>query len=169
MSDRPVRSRLLPGARHLLPVSILTAASAALGTAATNQAVDSRWFEQLDKPAFYPPRWAFPVAWTALYTDIALATSAALDAMSEAERRALWRSLVINLGLNSAWCWVFFAKREPALSVPVALALTLSSAGLAHRVGSARRGWGAALMPYPAWCAFATVLSSSIAARNDRG
>lgn len=158
--------RLLPTTRHLLPTTVLTAATAAAASAATRTSVDSAWFESLDKPRFYPPRWAFPAAWTVLYTDVAVSSAAALDAMSEAERRHLWRALAVNLGLNAAWCWSFFARRELAVSVPVAAALAVSSAGLVRRVGMADARAGAALVPYPLWCAFATALSSSIAARN---
>lgn len=163
--SHPSRS-LLPRARHLVPTGLLTAAAAAAGTVATRQGVDSDWFERLDKPDFFPPRWAFPVAWTALYADIAATSAAALDELAEEERRALWRALTVNLGLNAAWCWVFFARREVALSVPVVAALTLSSAGLVRRVGRARRRYALALLPYPAWCAFATALSGAISARN---
>ena len=41
-----------------------------------------------------------------------------------------------------------------------AAALTVSSADLARRAVDARVG--AALLPYPLWCAFATVLSTHI-------
>lgn len=156
----------LPRARHLVPTALLTVAAATAGGTATAQSVDSRWFDHLDKPDFFPPRWAFPVAWNALYADIAVTSAAALDELPEAERRALRRALVANLGLNAAWCWVFFARREVALSVPVAAALTLSSADLVRRVGRARWRYGLALAPYPVWCAFATALSGAISARN---
>ncbi|SDU54591.1 TspO/MBR family protein [Gordonia westfalica] len=39
--------------------------------------------------------------------------------------------------------------------------LTVSSADLARRTGAVNTPAGAALAAYPAWCAFATVLSTS--------
>lgn len=158
--------KLLPTPGHLVPTALATAASAVAGSIATGRSVDTRWFDQLRKPGFFPPRWAFPAAWTALYTDIAVTCAKALDELDEAERRALWRALVVNLGLNSAWCWTFFARRELALATPVAAALTISSADLARRVGRAGRGLGAALAPYPLWCVFATALSLEMSALN---
>lgn len=163
------RPRRLPSARHLVPTALATAACAVAGSVATRDSVDSTWFAELDKPAFYPPTWVFPAVWSALFADIAVSTAAALDELPREERAALVRSLALNLGLNAAWCWTFFARREPALSVPVAAALTLSSAGLVRRVGRARARHAVALAPYPAWCAFATALSIAISARNPEG
>lgn len=160
------RRGLFPTARHLVPTALATAACATAGSLATRESVDSAWFEALDKPDFYPPTWAFPAVWSALFADIAVTTAKALDALPREERAALIRSLAVNLGLNAAWCWTFFGTREVALSVPVAAALTISSARLVRRVGRAKARYGVALAPYPAWCAFATVLSLAISARN---
>jgi translocator protein len=49
-----------------------------------------------------------------------------------------------------------------------AAALTLSSADLARRAAAADPRAGAALSPYPLWCAFATVLSAHIWRLNRR-
>lgn len=167
--DPASRPHLIPSARHLVPTALATAACATAGSLATRESVDSAWFEALDKPGFYPPTWAFPAVWSALFADIAVTTAKALDALPREERAALLRSLALNLGLNAAWCWTFFGRREVALSVPVAAALTISSARLVRRVGRAKARYGVALAPYPAWCAFATVLSLAISARNPEG
>ena len=42
--------------RSLLVFAAATALVAWLGSMATQESVDSQWFESLDKPAFYPPR-----------------------------------------------------------------------------------------------------------------
>ncbi|GAA1711229.1 TspO/MBR family protein [Propioniferax innocua] len=152
--------------KHLALTGIATAACAVAGSAATSRSVGSRWYESLDKPAWQPPGWAFPVAWTTLYLDIAWTTAEAMDHMTPQERAALMRALVINLGLNAGWCWVFFDRRLLNLGVLVAASLAVSSADLARRAGGVRRGLGRRLAPYALWCAFATALTWSIARRN---
>jgi tryptophan-rich sensory protein len=160
------RTSFLPTLHHLVPTSLATAAAAVVGSVATGRSVGSAWYENLDKPPFQPPGWLFPVAWTALYTDIAVTTAKALDVLPAAERTGLRRALGVNLALNAGWSVAFFGGRNVALSVPVAAALAVSSADLARRVGRGEPAYGLALTPYPAWCTFATVLSASISRRN---
>lgn len=160
------RSSFLPSTRHLVPTALATAVTAVAGSVATGRSVGSRWHDRLDKPAFQPPGWLFPIAWTALYTDIAVTTAKALDVLPVVRRRALQRALGVNLLLNAGWSWAFFGTRNVALPVPVAAALAVSGADLTRRVAQAQPAYGVALVPYPAWCTFATVLSASISCRN---
>lgn len=157
----------MPSARCLIPTALATAACAVVGSKATASSVDSDWYESLAKPSFQPPSWAFPVAWTALYTDIAVTTAAALDELEPAQRRRLAVALGVNLGLNAGWCWMFFGRREIAAAVPIAVALAVSSADLVHRVGTARGGLGVALSPYAIWTAFASALNMAIVDLNS--
>lgn len=156
----------MPRARHLVPTALATAACAVIASRATATTVESDWYLDLAKPSFQPPTWAFPVAWTALYADIAVTTAAALDALPVGERRRLAVALGVNLGLNAGWCWMFFGRRDIAAAVPIAVALAVSSADLVRRVGAARPGLGAALSPYAVWTAFATALNMAIVDLN---
>lgn len=143
-------------------------ATAVAGSAATKP--DSWWYVTRRKPSFQPPKWTFPVAWTALYADIAAVTGlslADLDARGNTRKRTeLTGALALNLGLNASWSAVFFRGKNPALATFTSAALTASSADLARRcmdVDSTRGAW---LLPYPAWCAFATALSAAIWKKN---
>ncbi|PRC45358.1 TspO protein, partial [Mycobacterium sp. ITM-2017-0098] len=71
-------------------------------------------------------------------------------------------ALAANLVLNAGWSWVFFNRRKLGPAAALAGALTVSSADLARRAASVNAPAGAALAPYPLWCAFATVLSTRI-------
>lgn len=139
--------------------------TAGLGGLASRPA-QSVWFERLKKPGFQPPRQAFPIVWPILYTDIAVVSASTIDTLKdrgEAEKaRAYTRALATNLVLNASWSWVFFNRRKLGFSAVVAAALTASSADLARRAAAVRPAAGAALAPYPMWCAFATVLSTRI-------
>ena len=156
--------------RTLAGTAAAVSVTAAVGGLASSTGARSDWYERLSKPAFQPPPAAFPVAWTALYADIAGVSAVVIDELEDAgeHRRAAAyrRALAANLALNASWTWVFFRAHRLAPAVLVAGALTVSSADLARRAGAAGRGRALALAPYVGWCAFATVLSESIRRRN---
>lgn len=180
---------------RLLATTTAVAVTAALGSAATVPAVDSARYRRLEKPPWQPPGQLFPVVWTGLYATIAGASAVALTSLARQRTRAEAReslqvsvrgtrrapsrhlrrrsrrlrlALGVNLALNAGWCWTFFRAQERNLAVLNAAALAISCADLARRAGDARRGAGAALVPYALWCGFATVLSASIARRNPQ-
>ncbi|WP_166025713.1 TspO/MBR family protein [Streptomyces chilikensis] len=124
------------------------------------------WYAELDKPSWQPPAKAFPAVWTPLYATIAWSAGRALSRAGGRERRALATGFGVNLALNSAWTWLFFARRSPSDGVWGALLLDASNLQLIRRVARGDRTAAAALAPYAGWCLFATALSASIARRN---
>ncbi len=167
MADTPADH----GLRDLAIVATGTAASAALGALATDP--DGKWYRGLALPAWQPPPVAFPVVWTLLYADIVISSAASLSSLEHGgrsdEASAYRRALAANLAMNTAWSVIFWRARRPDLAALEAGLLSISSADLARRAGRARPGWGWTLAPYPAWCGFATVLSTVIARRNRQG
>ncbi len=145
-----------------------TAAAVTATALAGSVAVDpnSDWYRSLRKPDWQPPSWAFGVVWTPLYVSIAWAGGRALSRARPEERRALTASLAANLALNAAWNWLFFRARSPKAGVAGTALLDLSNAQLISRTARADPTAAAALLPYAAWCAFATALNVSIARRN---
>lgn len=141
------------------------AAAAGAGSVASANAV-SPWYARLRKPAYQPPRAAFPVAWTTLYADIAVTSAVAIDRFRATGRldqaRSYAAALVVNLLLNAGWSWLFFRYHKLGAAAVGAAALTASSADLVRRTAQAGPRGGPALLPYPAWCGFATVLSTHI-------
>ncbi|KAA0118540.1 TspO/MBR family protein [Mycolicibacterium sp. P9-22] len=154
--------------RTLAPTALAVAATAMAGTLATRPAVESAWYTTLRKPPYQPPRQAFPIAWTSLYTDIAVVSAQTLDESPPEVRRSYIGSLVINLILNGGWSWLFFNRRKLGASAITAGLLTASSADLARRAAAVRGVKAAPLGLYPLWCAFATALSTHIWALNRR-
>lgn len=154
--------------RSLSATAMAVTACAALGSIAS-RGVRSPWYAALRKPSWQPPPAAFPVAWTTLYTDIALSSAVALDrlrAPADGLERPYARALGLNLTLNTGWSWAFFAAQRTGLATVVAAALTVSSTDLVRRTWEVDRRAGAALAPYAAWCSFATALSAAIWQRN---
>ncbi|TXI62234.1 TspO/MBR family protein [Mycolicibacterium mageritense] len=152
------------------PITLTATAAATLATALVgglaSRPAASPWYAALRKPSFQPPRQAFPVVWPLLYTDIAVTSAATLEELHAENRsdeaRAFGTALAANLVMNAGWSWIFFSQRRLGAAAVAAAALTVSSADLTRRVGKAAPGRGAALAPYPLWCAFATLLSTRI-------
>lgn len=151
--------------KALIGTGLATAAAAAVGSVASREGVES-WYTTIRKPDYVPPNAVFPIAWTTLYTDIAVTSAAAINRFREdgqrGKARAYIAALLVNLALNAGWSWVFFAKRRLGLGTVAAGALAVSSADLARRAGEADLKLGAALAPYPLWCGFATVMAGDI-------
>ena len=157
--------------KTLVPTALAVTATAVLGGLASRPA-QSAWYAKLRKPPYQPPRQAFPIVWPILYADIAAVSSATLDEYERRgahdERRRYLVALATNLVLNGSWSWLFFSRRMLGTSAITAGALTVSSADLTRRAASARGAAAAPLALYPAWCAFATALSSHIWLLNRR-
>lgn len=169
--------------RTLAWTAAATVATAAAGGVATDPR--SSWYLKLRKPDWQPPAPAFPVVWTALYADLAVASAMALDRAGGEDRtvvgsdsggkdprrelRGYRRALAANLLLNASWSWFFWRSRRPWLGAAEAAVLTASSADLVRRTYRLDRTAGVALVPYAAWCGFATILSAAIARLNPSG
>lgn len=138
------------------------AATAATGARAVDP--DSRWYKSLRKPSWQPPSGAFGIVWPPLYAAIAYAAGRALGRTPH--RGRLLTELATNLTLNAGWTQLFFARRSPEAALAEVLLLDLSNARLIRRIGRADKTAARALVPYAAWCAFATALNASIVGLN---
>ncbi|MGA8545983.1 MAG: TspO/MBR family protein [Mycobacterium sp.] len=143
--------------------TLAVATASGIGSVASRP---QRWYSRLRKPPYVPPDVVFPVAWTALYTDIAATSAAAIDRLRATGRHDEARNyavaLGVNLMLNAAWSWLFFKYRKLGASAVGAAVLTASSADLTRRAAAADSRAGAALLPYPLWSTFATAMASHI-------
>lgn len=151
--------------KTLLATGLATAAAAVAGSLSSQKGVRG-WYTTIRKPDYVPPNLVFPIAWTALYVDIAATSAAVIDRFradgQQAKARGYIAALGTNLVLNAGWSWVFFGKRRLAPAAVTAAVLALSSADLTRRAADADTKLGAALVPYPLWCTFATVMSADI-------
>ena len=152
--------------RAVVSSVVLPVAAAAVGSVASATGVKSAWYRALVKPAIQPPPVVFPVVWTALYTQTAVASAVAQSHMTPAEARTYRRKLAGNMVLNAGWCWSFFRGHRLVPSIAVAGALAISSVDLARTAGAASPGAGRALAPYAAWTGFATALTAAIWRKN---
>lgn len=142
--------------------------AAVLGSVATMSGTKSHWYESLEKPAIQPPPAVFPIAWTALYTQSAIASGIAQKEMSEADAAAFRKKFLVNMALNAGWCWSFFGAKKVVPSIAVAGALAASSIDLTRSAAKVSTKAGGLMAPYAAWTSFATVLNAAIWRKNPR-
>src|ERR1700712_3766049 len=99
----------------VIGTALATASAAVVGSVASKSGVET-WYPTLKKPSYIPPSSVFPVAWTTLYTDIAVTSAAAIDRLrlegDDAKTRTYIAALGTNLVLNASWSWLFFARHK---------------------------------------------------------
>jgi translocator protein len=155
----------------LVATSLAVAATAGIGSVASKPRITG-WYARLRKPAYVPPDVVFPVAWTALYADVAITSATGIGRLRatgrQQEARNYTVALAANLILNAGWSWLFFKHNKLGAAAIGAAVLAASSADLARRTAAADLPAGVALFPYPLWCAFATAMSVHIWVLNRR-
>ena len=121
------------------------------------------WYAGLVKPSFNPPNWVFGPVWTTLYLMMAFALWRILRLPeASAERRWALSVFFIQLALNAAWSWMFFAANDPLLGliniIPQFLVIVATTVAF-YRIDR-MAGW--CLVPLAAWVSFATMLNFAI-------
>jgi tryptophan-rich sensory protein len=150
-----------------MPWSTLAVLLAACGSAAATGALfkPGSWYKGLTKPAWTPPDWLFPVAWTALYIAIAVAAwrFAATGHGLVPLGLALW---AWQLALNALWSPVFFGLRRlrTGMVVMSLLWLVIAAGILVFARVDAVSAW--LLVPYWLWISYAAALNLVIWRRN---
>jgi len=121
------------------------------------------WYASLQKPAFNPPNEIFGPVWTALYALMALALWRILRLPAATPMRTLAIvAFLVQLALNAAWSFLFFAAHNPLLGlfdiVPQLAAILVAIAAI-WRVD---RLAAVCLVPLALWVAFASLLNFEI-------
>lgn len=154
----------MPG---LLVCVAICEGAGALGGLATSTSVTT-WYPALAKPAFTPPAWLFGPAWTLLYALMGGALWLVWRRRAEQPARvrpALWL-FAVQLALNVAWSYAFFAARSPRGAVAVIAALLAAIGATAWAFARVSRPAAWMLAPYAAWVVFAAALNVAIAWLN---
>jgi len=134
----------------------------AISGLATAKAIPT-WYQGLVKPSFNPPNWLFGPVWTLLYAMMGLA---AWLIWSKGWQRADVRLALIifgiQLALNFAWSFIFFANQNLGAALIEIIVMWLAIAltvvvfyKIDHRAAYL-------LLPYLAWVSFATLLNYSL-------
>jgi translocator protein len=120
------------------------------------------WYASLAKPSFNPPNWVFAPVWSALYALMAFALWRILRLAPSPARRYALVLFFLQLALNAAWSWMFFAAHSPLLGLVNILPQWLAI--VATMVAFARLDRTAALClaPLAAWVAYAALLNAAL-------
>lgn len=130
-----------------------------LGSRGTTPGVDG-WYADAERPFFTPPDWLFAPVWTTLYAAMALAAWLAWRA------GASLISWTVQLVLNLAWPWTFFAAQWLWFGGAVIVALALAIVWTMREFWPRSRPAGWLLVPYLAWVLYATALTFGLALLN---
>ena len=119
------------------------------------------WYASLIRPPLAPPNWLFGPVWTLLYLLMAFAFYRVLRLDPETPGRARAIGVfLLQLTLNAAWSFAFFAAHSPALgllTILPMLALIVATIFLFRPLDSVAAG---CLAPYVVWVSFATYLNA---------
>ena len=119
----------------------------------------AEWYPALRKPPWTPPGWVFGPVWTLLYPMVAVA---GWLAWREGRSRIGPLVFLLQLTLNAAWPWLFFASRRVDLAFYDAVALCLAIFVTVVAFWRVSRSASLMLLPYLAWVGFATALNHAI-------
>ncbi len=123
------------------------------------------WYAGLNKPAWTPPNWAFPVVWSLLFALNAWAGWMIWEAvgMSRPDALALY---IASLALNATWSWLFFGrKRMDQALIDVSL-LWLSLVAVIAVFWSIRPAAALLVVPYLIWVTIAATLNREMIRLN---
>lgn len=123
------------------------------------------FYETLARPAFAPPAWLFPVAWTALYSAMAAAMWLVLRKRGQ-ERFILLGLYIAQLAVNLLWPVIFFVQHALGLAF-FWLVLLIALVGIMmERFFRESKLAGGLIVPYFLWNLFAGALNFALARMN---
>ena len=141
---------------------ILCQGAGAVGSVYTLPAIPV-WYASLQKPFFSPPDWVFGPVWAVLFTLMAVAASLV---WSQGLQKPTVRSAVIvflvQLALNSLWCFLFFGLRSPLYGLVEIFVLWLMILITILQFLKVSQVAAALLIPYLLWVSFASSLNLGI-------
>ncbi|KPB49619.1 tryptophan-rich sensory protein [Pseudomonas tremae] len=121
------------------------------------------WYESLKKPAFTPPNWAFPVAWTTIYLLLAWAGYRLTLIPGSETVLALWAA---QIALNTLWTPVFFGATRLVAAMVILVLLWIVVATMIVMALQLDIVTGLILFPYLVWLSVAAALNFSILRHN---
>jgi translocator protein len=120
------------------------------------------WYPSLNKPAFTPPGWIFAPVWAALFFLMGIALWQVWRSEASNARSRGLALFGVQLTLNGLWSWIFFAWNKLPLAFIEILVLDLAILATILVFNRIRSSAAWLMVPYLAWCCFATLLTFSI-------
>ena len=134
-----------------------------------NSGPGNLWFSDLVKPSLYPPPAVFGIVWSVLYVLIGFALVLVITARGAPGRKAAIVAFVVQLLLNLAWSPLFFGAHQMLAALVLLGVLDLAIVVTVVLFRKVRPLAAVLLLPYLAWCLFATLLNAQFLAANPGG
>ncbi len=172
MKRRTVRPRPKAGEGRLKQngrsLAICLAVPLAVGAAAALLTMGGMGdYASMAKPPLSPPAWVFPVAWTALYLLMGLASWQITGANASEDQKQMALSLyAVQLAANFLWPLLFFGLGRYFLAFLWLLVLLLLVLLTWRQFRRLDRRAGALLVPYVLWLCFAVYLNLGVVVLN---
>ncbi len=121
------------------------------------------WYEDLKKPSWQPPKWAFPAVWSVLYLLNAYAGWLVWEKVGlEGVGQTAMIIYIVSLVLNALWSAIFFGMKRMKLALVEALFLWASVALQIVLFIQIDTMAGLILIPYLCWVTIAVVLNKTM-------
>jgi tryptophan-rich sensory protein len=114
------------------------------------------WYASLARPPATPPNWLFGPVWTVLYVMLGVAGWLVWRRAGAARPLRLWGW---QLAANALWTPAFFGLHNPPLALAVILVLLVLIAATMRSFVRINRVAVWLMLPYLAWCGYATYLN----------
>lgn len=121
------------------------------------------WYENLRKPGWTPPNWAFPVVWSILYVMIGYAGWLVWTTVGWSLPMAFW---ALQMVVNALWSFFFFGQRRMDLALIDVAVLWLSVALFILTAWPVAPIASLLFVPYLAWVTAAATLNYSVRRLN---
>ena len=126
------------------------------------------WYLSLREPAFKPPDWAIPIAWSGIEAALSVAAYRLLRSGPSPERSKALGLLGWNIFMIGGWNRFFFKRRSLPISTLAAASLVGTSVAFVQAAKPVDRAASKAGLPLVGWVAFATVLTATIWGLNPK-
>ena len=148
-------------------IALFTTFLAACVAAATTGAMfdPGRWYEDLDKPVWTPPKWLFPVAWTTLYLCMSYAAMRVAQLPGSGQALAFWGA---QIAFNTLWTPIFFGLQRMRAAMVVIGFLWFFVAATMLSFWQLDMLAGLLFAPYLLWVTVAAALNLSVLRRNPQ-
>ena len=114
------------------------------------------------KPFLSPPAIIFPVVWTILYALMGIGAARVYTSPKSSDRTKGLRMFMLQLGINFAWCFVFFTFRKYLAAFIVLIALLISVVYMSVLFRKIDKLSGNLQVPYILWLIFAGYLNFAV-------
>ena len=148
-------------ARGWRPLALFLTVSFAVAIV-SGQIVESSlvdWYFAIEKPVFTPSPAVFAVAWSFIYSSMAIAM---WRVWSQQHRRNIQQAVVlyhVQLLLNFVWTVLFFGFQSPGIAFAEIILLQLCNIATALSFYKIDKLAGLIFVPYILWVSFASILN----------